>query len=271
MAEVTNGTEVGIGEAGIAAAAGPVAAGALGAGRVGPAVTVIVPVLNEAADINERLPVLIDAGFEEVIVVDGGSDDGTVAQVQTLADARARASRPACRVVLLQGARGRALQMNRGADAATGEVLLFLHVDTRPSPGAAERIREAVRQGCEWGRFDVRLDGRQFAFRIIERAMNWRSALTGIATGDQALFVRRDVFEMLRGFAPIPLMEDIELSRRLRMLAWPARIRVPVVSATRRWQRGGIARTVLRMWGLRLLYWFGVSPAQLLRFYPDVR
>ena len=147
MAEVTNGTEVGIGEAGIAAAAGPVAAGALGAGRVGPAVTVIVPVLNEAADINERLPVLIDAGFEEVIVVDGGSDDGTVAQVQTLADARARASRPACRMVLLQGARGRALQMNRGADAATGEVLLFLHVDTRPSPGAAERIREAVRQG----------------------------------------------------------------------------------------------------------------------------
>ncbi len=272
MAEIANVTDLGVGAAGIAAAAGPVASGASCVGRAGPGVAVIIPVLNEAADINERLRVLANAGFEELIVVDGGSDDGTVAQVRALLDALACTSpRSACRMTLLQGPRGRALQMNRGAEAATGEVLLFLHVDTRLSPGAPERIREAVRQGCEWGRFDVRLDGRQFVFRIIERAMNWRSALTGIATGDQALFMRRDVFGMLRGFAPIPLMEDIELSRRLRTLAWPARIRVPVVSATRRWQRAGVARTVLGMWGLRLLYWLGISPARLLRFYPDVR
>ncbi|MHB8347631.1 MAG: TIGR04283 family arsenosugar biosynthesis glycosyltransferase [Acidiferrobacterales bacterium] len=244
---------------------------AVGTGGPTPGVAVIVPVLNEAAGIAERLRALIGAGFREVIVVDGGSDDGTAAQVQTLFDAQASRRRTAGRLILVHSGRGRALQMNRGADVATCEVLLFLHADTGLPPGAEAMVREAIVQGCEWGRFDVCLDSRKPAFRIIERAMNWRSALTGIATGDQALFVRRDVFVMLRGFAPIPLMEDIELSSRLRALAWPARIRVPVVSAVRRWQRGGIARTVLRMWGLRLLYWMGVSPAQLLRFYADVR
>ncbi len=236
-----------------------------------PRVAVIIPVLNEAAQIGERLQVLVDAGFDEVIVVDGGSDDGTTTQVRALVDTLAREPQTTGRVALLHSGRGRAIQMNRGAVAATCEVLLFLHADASLPPRAAEAIREAVRRRYEWGRFDVRLDSPQFPFRLIEWAMNWRSAITGIATGDQAQFVRRDIFAMLRGFAPIPLMEDIDLSRRLCTLAWPARIRTPVISAARRWQRGGIVRTVLRMWGLRLLYWSGIPAAQLARFYPDVR
>ncbi len=256
-------------------ATGPAAGRSPGtAGRVGaraPRVAVIVPVLNEAAGIGDRLRALDGAGFAEVIVVDGGSDDGTVARIRTLVETLPGVPGTRGRITLLHAPRGRAVQMNRGAAAATADVLLFLHADTRLPPGAAEMIQGAVRQGHEWGRFDVRLDGRPYPLRLIERAMNIRSALTGIATGDQAQFVRRDLFAMLRGFAPIPLMEDIELSRRLCRLARPARIRAPVASAARRWLRGGIARTVLRMWGLRFLYWSGIPAARLARLYPDVR
>ena len=236
-----------------------------------PGVAVIVPVLNEAAGIVARLRDLVDAGFAEVIVVDGGSDDGTVDRIRTLNDSLPAGSRTGGRVILLHAPRGRAVQMNCGAGVATADVLLFLHADTRLPPAAAAMVQESVCRGGEWGRFDVRLDGQPFPLRLIERVMNLRSALTGIATGDQAQFVRRDVFTMLNGFAPIPLMEDIELSRRLCRLARPVRIRVPVVSAARRWLQGGIVRTVLRMWGLRFLYWAGIPPARLVRFYADVR
>ncbi|BAU49318.1 glycosyl transferase [Sulfurifustis variabilis] len=167
----------------------------------------------------------------------------------------------------LSAPRGRAAQMNRGARAAGADVLLFLHADTRLPPGALARVREVVAGGRAWGRFDVRLSGGAAVFRAIEWLMNWRSAVTGIATGDQAIFVRRDVFRMLGGFPAIPLMEDIALSTRLKWVERPARLRDRVVASSRRWERDGVARTVVRMWLLRGLYGIGVSPGRLAQWY----
>lgn len=237
----------------------------------GPSIAAIVPVLNEAGRIEAQLQALMRAGFAEIAVVDGGSSDETIRRFRAFADNAARDSRTGCRLVLLESRRGRALQMNCGARAVTADVLLFVHADSSLPVGAVEMIRDAIRRGYEWGRFDVRLDGSDIVLRVIGHAMNLRSALTAIATGDQSLFVRRDAFATLRGFAAIPLMEDIDLSRRLRMLGPPARIRMPVVSSARRWRRGGIARTVLLMWSLRFLYWLGVAPERLARFYSNVR
>lgn len=164
---------------------------------------------------------------------------------------------------VIHTATGRAHQMNRGARAVSADVLLFLHADTTLPAGAVDSVCAALRKGRTWGRFDLRLDERQVMFRMIERMMNLRSALTGIATGDQAMFVLRDTFALLGGFAPLPLMEDIDLSRRLKWTGAPAILQPPVVTSTRRWRVGGLWRTVLRMWTLRLFYSLGVSPARL--------
>jgi rSAM/selenodomain-associated transferase 2 len=153
--------------------------------------------------------------------------------------------------------------MNAGAGHARACVLLFLHIDTQLPPGALERVREAIAAGYVWGRFDVRLSGRHLWLRLVERAMNWRSRLTGIATGDQAMFVRADVFRMLGGFPDQPLMEDIEFSNRLKWVGPPACLRETVETSSRRWERDGIFRTVFLMWRLRLLYWLGISPERL--------
>ena len=216
--------------------------------------SVIIPVLNEAGQIDACLQSLPADDGIEVIVVDGGSNDATPA----LASPHAR---------VVHSKPGRSLQMNAGAGHAHGEVLLFLHADTRLPPAAARLIREALDQGAIWGRFDVRLSGSHVAFRLIERMMNWRSCLTSVATGDQAMFVRRDWFEQLGGFPPIPLMEDIALSKRLRRIRRAACIRQPVITSSRRWQQAGIIRTVLLMWKLRLYYFLGVSPQRLAALY----
>jgi len=232
-----------------------------GASSVRLSVAVILPVRNEAAVLEAALAdLLVRHDPLEVIVVDGGSHDAS----RAIADGFS--SRYPVRV--FNAPAGRALQMNAGAAAARADILLFLHADTRLPPNAFERVRDAIGRGHVWGRFDVRLDGARFAYRVIEGLMNRRSALTGIATGDQAIFVRRDVFESLGGYAPIALMEDIELSRRLKRRDRPARITDPVKTSARRWEHYGIVRTVLRMWGLRFLYWVGVSPARLARWYP---
>lgn len=157
--------------------------------------------------------------------------------------------------------------MHAGTLAANSDVLLFLHADVRLPEGAVDAVRAAIRRGCLWGRFDVRLSGRNFLFRLIEQLMNARSALTGIATGDQAIFVRRDVYRMLGGYAPMDIMEDIEFSTRLKWVGRPARLHGPVMVSARRWEEKGILRTVLLMWTLRLLYWLGVSPRRLARWY----
>ena len=166
---------------------------------------------------------------------------------------------------LFQTRRGRARQMHAGAQTATADVLLFLHADTVLPPEADARIRDAIRRGHLWGRFDVRLSGRYWPLRLVECMMNWRSAVSGIVTGDQAMFVRRDVYRMLGGFAPIPLMEDVEFSRRLKWVGKAARLRGPAVASSRRWELKGVFRTILLMWYLRFLYWLGVSPERLAR------
>ncbi|MHB8730030.1 MAG: TIGR04283 family arsenosugar biosynthesis glycosyltransferase [Sulfuricaulis sp.] len=231
-----------------------------------PAVAVIVPVLNEAQGLAQSLLNLIEQHrFDEIIVVDGGSTDASVEIVCKLMARDGADVRPV--PYLFQAPRGRARQMRAGAQAASADVLLFLHADTVLPPKTDVLIRDAIQRGHLWGRFDVRLSGGQRLLRIVERLMNWRSAVSGIVTGDQAMFVRRDVYRMLGGFAPIPLMEDIEFSRRLKWTGRPACLRGPVVVSSRRWERRGVIRTVLLMWYLRLAYWLGVSPARLARRY----
>ena len=231
-----------------------------------PTVAVIIPVLDEAAWLNTCLPELLERhGFDEIIVVDGGSTDKSVEVVCKHLPPDASSAWPVLR--LSQSARGRARQMNAGAQMAEANVLLFLHADTTLPPDAAEHVRESIRDEYLWGRFDVRLSGRHALFRVVERLMNWRSAASGIATGDQGLFVRRDLFRVFGGFAPLPLMEDIDLSRRLKWAGKPARRRETVVTSSRRWEERGILRTILLMWTLRFLYWAGVSPARLARWY----
>lgn len=220
--------------------------------------SVIVPVLDEAEIIVaslERLQVLRARGHE-VIVVDGGSTDGTAALAAQSADR------------VLFAPRGRASQMNVGANAARGEILLFLHADTFLSAEALRRLCACVYEsGWKWGRFDVRLSGRHWLLRVVEFCMNGRSRLTGIATGDQALFVRRSVFEAVGGFPVLPLMEDVAMSRLLKRVGRPLALRQRVVSSSRRWEQHGILRTIVLMWGLRFAFALGVSPDRLARRY----
>ena len=223
-------------------------------------ISVIVPALDEAATLPRTLAAARQAGVRELIVVDGGSRDATVAAARSLADR------------VIEGPRGRALQMNAGATVAQGDVLLFLHADTRLPPGCAALLARALAgPDAVGGRFDVRLDASGLAYRIIERAISLRSRLTGVATGDQAIFVRRDVFERLGGYPPLPLMEDIALCRALKRAGRMVALRETVLTSARRWQRGGVARTVLVMWALRAAYYAGVRPDRLARVYARTR
>jgi rSAM/selenodomain-associated transferase 2/rSAM/selenodomain-associated transferase 1 len=223
-----------------------------------PRLTIVVPVLDEANGIAATLSALAplrEAGHE-VIVVDGGSRDDTVARARPLAD----------RVV--GAARGRASQMNAGAAIARGEVLLFLHADTRLPPDAEDAIARAIGSGRRWGRFDVAIDGRSRWLPAIAAMMNARSRLTGIATGDQGMFVERALFASVGGFPPIALMEDVSLSRTLKARAGrPACLATRVRTSGRRWDRDGAWRTIVLMWRLRTAWWLGVDPATLARRY----
>ncbi|MDH5784747.1 MAG: TIGR04283 family arsenosugar biosynthesis glycosyltransferase [Chromatiales bacterium] len=215
--------------------------------------SIIIPALNESQSLRVLLPVL--AGKAEVIVVDGGSSD----------ESKSVASDNG--VIFLESDRGRARQMNAGAAMATGENLLFLHADTTLPDNALALIDEAMAQGALWGRFNVRLSGSHWLLRIVERLMNLRSCTTGIATGDQGIFVKRDLFVQLGGYADIPLMEDVELSKRLRRFQWPFCIREALTTSSRRWEHYGIVRTIVLMWRMRLAYILGVRPEQLARAY----
>lgn len=220
--------------------------------------SVIVPMLNEADAIEATLKRLqpLRALGHEVIVVDGGSGDGSRELAAPLAD----------RVEIAPAGRG--TQMNAGAALAEGDVLLFLHADTQLPERAELLIAQALAPGNRvWGRFDVRLSGPQRALRIVEWLMNRRSCLTGIATGDQAMFMSRLAFEQAGRYPDIPLMEDIALSRSLKQLSPPACIRARVMTSSRRWERQGILRTILLMWRLRLGYFLGVDPGVLAMRY----
>ena len=216
--------------------------------------SVIIPVLNEAARVAATLAALapLRAQGAELIVVDGGSSDGTPALCAGLVDA------------VLASPPGRATQMNAGARTASGSILLFLHADTTLPADALALITQA---GAPWGRFDVTIAGRSVLLPLVAALMNLRSRLTGIATGDQALFVRRDVFDAVGGFPEQPLMEDIELSKRLRRRGRPACLRARVTTSGRRWDSRGAWRTIVLMWRLRLLYWLGVPAERLAATY----
>lgn len=218
--------------------------------------SIVVPVLDEAGGIEACLRSLatLRARGAEVVVVDGGSTDATVALATPLAD----------RVIVAP--RGRASQMNAGAREARGDALVFLHADTRLPDEADRWVAKALARAA-WGRFDVRIDGSSGALPMVAAFMNARSRLTGIATGDQAIFVRRAVFEAVGGFPEIALMEDVALSERLRAISRPASLRERVVTSGRRWDHRGTLPTILLMWRLRFAYWRGADPADLARRY----
>jgi len=225
-------------------------------------ISIIVPALNEAGGITAMLAGLapLRNRGHEVIVVDGGSSDDTAALARRAAD----------RVV--SAARGRSSQMNAGAALAQGEVLLFLHADTRLPEDADARILQGLADsGRAWGRFDVRIEGANVCLPVIAHFMNLRSRATGIATGDQAIFVRREAFERTGGFPPLELMEDIALSHSLKRVSRPLCLADKAVTSGRRWERRGVLRTVLLMAWLRLAFFFGAAPASLARFYDGER
>ena len=196
----------------------------------------------------------------QIIVADGGSEDETAELARPLADR------------VLQAPRGRARQMNAGAAAARGDVLLFLHADTVLPEDAPGAIRMALeKSGRQWGRFDATIAGRDARLAVVSLLMNARSRMSGIATGDQAMFVRRAAFEKVGGFPDIPLMEDVALSKRLKHLSPPACLRQRVITSARRWERDGVLRTIILMWRLRFAYAMGVDPRRLARRYDPER
>jgi rSAM/selenodomain-associated transferase 2 len=222
--------------------------------------SIVMPVLNEADGIEEALGALAPLRRRgvEVVVADGGSIDATVALARPLAD------------IVIAAPRGRGTQMNAGAAASGGDVLLFLHADTRLPPQVDALIRDGVaRSGCTsgpfWGRFDVRIAGTHPLFPVIAAAVNLRSRITGIATGDQAIFMSRAAFGP--GFPDIALMEDIAMTKRLKRTGPPLRIAAPAVTSGRRWEKHGVMRTILLMWWLRLAYFLGANPTWLARSY----
>jgi rSAM/selenodomain-associated transferase 2 len=221
--------------------------------------SIIIPTLDEAAIITAALKALapLRARGAAVIVVDGGSSDGTAALARAFAD----------RVII--GPRSRGAAMNAGAALATGEALLFLHADTTLPDDADRLIVQALAQRC-WGRFDLRLAATHPLLVLVARMINWRSRFTAIATGDQAIFVRREAFRAVGGFADLPLMEDIALSRKLKRRGRPFCIATPAVTSARRWEYHGILRTIMLMWRLRLAYYCGVAPGRLASAYGRV-
>lgn len=225
-------------------------------GSVNKTLSIIMPVLNEAQQLECRAANLRQVQrFAELRIVDGGSIDRSVALAEAI---------PAG---VVRSAPGRAQQMNAGAETATADYLLFLHADTALPEDFSDFVTALEQERPGWGFFAVRLVPGGMGLSIVERCMNWRSSLTSVATGDQALFVRRELFQTMGGFAAIPLMEDIEMSKRLRQHAPPFIWRSPVQTSSRRWRQRGLLTTILLMWQLRLLYVLGVSPQRLHRRY----
>jgi rSAM/selenodomain-associated transferase 2 len=224
-------------------------------------ISIVIPVLDEAEGIGASLSALqaFRAAGAEVIVVDGGSRDASRSIAQPLADQ------------VIDAPRGRASQMNAGARAARGDVLVFLHADTALPANAIVAIGESLDERHAWGRFDVTIAGAGALLAIVAAMMNVRSRLSGIATGDQAIFARREAFEAAGRFPAVPLMEDVALSRALMGISPPACLRDRVITSGRRWQKHGTVRTILLMGWLRFAYSMGADPSVLARHYDTGR
>jgi len=244
-------------------------------------ISVVIPTLNEERSLPATLTRAAESGFDEIIVVDGGSRDRTrqiVTELRVTSDAlpvnpeHPPVTRHTSPVTLLTAPAGRAFQMNAGAAASRGQILLFLHADTLLPPDARSAIESVLEDPAYvGGRFDVQFERDSGLGRLIGRMINLRSRWTGIATGDQAIFVRRSVFERLGGFSDIPILEDVDLTRRLKRIGRVAALRLRVVTSFRRWDACGPIRTIALMWVLRFLYWVGISPGTLSRFYSTAR
>jgi rSAM/selenodomain-associated transferase 2 len=220
--------------------------------------SIIIPVLNEADHIVPTLEALapLRARGAEVIIVDGGSTDDTVTQATPLA------------TFVIASPRGRAPQMNAGATIASADIVLFLHADTRLPTDADQFVLDGLAQSRRaWGRFDITIDGRHPLLPLVAASMNLRSRLTGITTGDQAMFMRRAAFTTAGGFPEIALMEDITFARSLKRISPPLNLRARVTTSGRRWEQRGVVRTIMLMWRLRLAYFFGAKPEALARRY----
>jgi rSAM/selenodomain-associated transferase 2 len=223
--------------------------------------SVVVPMLNEASAIANTLGAIRrGAPDAEIVVVDGGSTDASVAAAQPLCD------------YVFVATRGRARQMNAGARASHGDVLVFVHADTIvPSTFAADIASALLDPAVLGGRFDVKLDATALPYRVIGAMISLRSRISRTGTGDQAIFVRRDIFDRLGGFPDLELCEDLEFTRRLKRTGRIACLRTQVTTSARRWSRDGVVRTVFRMWMIRAMYLLGVPPARLKRMYADPR
>jgi rSAM/selenodomain-associated transferase 2 len=216
--------------------------------------SIIIPTLNEEKTIEPCLSALQPLRSNcEIIIVDGGSTDNTIVIAGTLADK------------VVSSDKGRARQMNNGARYASGNVLIFLHADTSLPENALQLIQQKLNSSRKWGRFDIQLSGKHFMLKVIAQMMNWRSRLTGIATGDQVIFVTRQAFEKAGQYPEINLMEDIAICKALRKISPPICLKAKVISSGRRWERYGIYKTILLMWNIRLRYFFGADP-QILAF-----
>jgi rSAM/selenodomain-associated transferase 2 len=220
--------------------------------------SIIIPTLNEEETIQLSLSALQPLRNEcEIIIVDGDSNDNTRILASILADE------------VIISAKGRARQMNNGTRHAKGDVLIFLHADTSLPANALPLIQQNISDTRQWGRFDIQLSGDQFMLKVIAQMMNWRSRLTGIATGDQVIFVTRSAFEKAGRYPEINLMEDIALCKALKKISPPICLRDKVISSVRRWEQNGIYKTVLLMWSIRLRYYFGADPQTLAFLYTN--
>ena len=223
-------------------------------------VSIIIPVLNEV----NNLPLLFDninrlnPNPQQVILVDGGSNDDSIGIIRSFINKLIPDNDRKIDWQMTESKAGRALQMNTGAALATSDVLLFLHADTQLPMDAIESVSEAMKR-AEWGRFDVQIASHQPTLRLVSQMINWRSRLSGIATGDQAIFISQSLFEQIGGYPNQALMEDVELCKQLKVIAKPACLKSKVITSARRWQQHGTWRTIILMWHLRFDYWRGVS------------
>ncbi|MDN5733044.1 MAG: TIGR04283 family arsenosugar biosynthesis glycosyltransferase [Psychrobacter sp.] len=233
-----------------------------------PTISIIIPILNEADNLPHLFVHIIGLNPppQQVILIDGGSNDESLALTQSLITDLRVIKQSDIDWQVIQSQAGRARQMNKGAALATGDVLLFLHADTKLPPQAITDIKTAT-QDKKWGRFDVRLNSPDWMLKRVSKMINLRSRLTGIATGDQAIFIKRDCFEQIGGYPDQALMEDVEISKRLKTIGKPACLTSQVITSARRWQQHGTCRTILLMWRLRFDYWRGVPADNIWQRY----